>query len=207
METKVRKISWLLFDLGGVLVEVDQSRIFEGLSGITGRSPSEVQAGLLAHQPFWDQFIVSEFSDEQVAREVNKSLGSSLGTSEVVAALNAELGDVIHSTADLLPALKTKVGVGCLSNTNTLHWDRLLYAYDFMLLFDRRFASQIVGHAKPSHEIYRVASSNLGVEPSEILFFDDKIENVRAAQSLGWNARLYKNHAGLMQDLELFNLA
>lgn len=206
METTISKISWLLFDLGGVLVEVDQSRIFAGLSEITGRDPAEIQAALYAHQPFWNQFIINEFSDEQVTREVNKALDSSLGTSEVVTALNAELGQVIRSTSDLLPALKTKVGVGCLSNTNTIHWDRLLYAYDFMLLFDRRFASQILGHAKPSLEIYRVASASLGVAPSEILFFDDKIENVRAAQSLGWNAQLYRNHAGLMQDLERFNV-
>ncbi len=94
--------------------------------------------------------------------------------------------------------------VGCLSNTNSIHWDTLLQSYPFMHLFDRRFASQLMGCAKPGREIYEKAAGFLGAQPRQILFFDDRIENVEMAQRLGWHARLYVGHERLVGDISQF---
>jgi putative hydrolase of the HAD superfamily len=80
----------------------------------------------------------------------------------------------------------------------------MLRAYEMMRHFDRRFASQILGHAKPSPEIYRRVIELLAVQPNQVLFFDDKPENVEAASKLGWNARVYSSHSGLLNDLREF---
>jgi putative hydrolase of the HAD superfamily len=82
----------------------------------------------------------------------------------------------------------------------------MLRDYEMMQHFDRRFASQIIGHAKPSPEIYQRVIEHLDVPPHQILFFDDKIENVRAAGNAGWNARVYHSHAALLSDLREFAL-
>jgi putative hydrolase of the HAD superfamily len=206
VKTSNGQITWVLFDLGGVLIEVDQARIFKGLSALTGKTLDVVRAALLTQQEFWEGFITTEHLASEVAVVVNRVLGSQLAVEAIVGAFNAELGEVIRPTADLLPSLRTKARVGCLSNTNTLHWECMLKECDFMSHFDRRFASQLVGYAKPSLEIYQAVSSNLGVRPEEILFFDDKIENVNAASSLGWNARVYAGHQGLLRHLSECNL-
>ena len=124
----------------------------------------------------------------------------------MVDAVNAELGETIKTTAELLPQIRFRTRVGCLSNTNSIHWEQLLKRYSFMSDFDRRFASQLVGHAKPGREIYLRVADLLGARPHEIVFFDDKQENVSTAQQLGWNARLYKNHSGLISDLLEFGV-
>jgi HAD superfamily hydrolase (TIGR01509 family) len=197
-------IDWILFDLGGVLVEVEQSRIFNHLEALTGIPAPEVAERLKASRFFRDEFIVKEFAPAEIAGHVNTILGKSLATTDIVHAVNAELGAEISTTAELLPSLQRKVKVGCLSNTNSIHWDTLLKSYPFMHLFDRRFASQLMGCAKPGREIYEKAAGFLGAQPRQILFFDDRIENVEMAQRLGWHARLYVGHERLVADISQF---
>jgi len=58
-------------------------------------------------------------------------------------------------------------------------------------LFDGLFFSCRLGCQKPELKFYEIASSRVPVEPNEILFLDDIIENVLAAKKTGWNAELY----------------
>jgi len=202
----MKQIVWLLFDLGGVLVDVEQSRIFEELARLTQVAPEVIKNTFLSSEPFWSEFVIKERSPMELAEWVNSVLRTRLRVSDVEAAFNAELGDPIHSTLRLLPALRTKINIGCLSNTNSIHWDYMLRGYEMMRYFDRRFASQILGCAKPSAEIYQKVVKHLDVTPHQILFFDDKVENVHAATKEGWNARVYESHAGLLRDLREFAL-
>ena len=201
------KIEWLLFDLGGVLVDVNQDRIFEGLAGYLPESAGTIKELLLSEPQLWEPFVIREFSPRELTCEVNRILGTELSDAQVTTAFNAELGQTIETTAALLPDLKRRTQVGCLSNTNSIHWDRLLVAYDFMSCFDRRFASQLLGSAKPDRLLYDKVLGLLGVQPDQVLFFDDKAENIAAAQQLGWNARVYQDHATLQRDLAVFGLA
>ncbi len=200
-------IEWILFDLGGVLLDVEQPRIFSRLQSLADLPASTIEHRLKTAPFFRDDFMVKEFSPAEVALHVNKTLGTTLPTDEIVEALNSELGAVISTTADLLPGLQRKVKTGCLSNTNSIHWDKLLQAYPFMGNFDRRFASQILGCAKPGREIYDKVAGLLSVQPRQILFFDDKHENVESAQRLGWHARVYAGHEKLLADLSEFKVA
>jgi putative hydrolase of the HAD superfamily len=202
----IRAIEWLLFDLGGVVLKVDQSRIFEELASMTGFAIEIVKARLDLTNRFWEEFTVREYTASELALQINRLLETTLSVAEVQEAFNAELGAPIQTTCELIPVLKQRVSVGCLSNTNSIHWDKLLSAYAAMQHFDRRFASQMLGHAKPSPEIYHATSKNLGVAAQHILFFDDRVENVSAAQALGWNARLYRDNSTLLSDLTEFGL-
>lgn len=199
-------IDWILFDLGGVLLEVDQPRIFNHLQALTTIPAQTIEQRLKAAAFFREDFMVKEFTPSQMAAHVNEILEQKLSDAEVVAALNTELGAEISTTVNLIPTLQRKVKVGCLSNTNSIHWDKLLDSYEFMQNFDRRFASQIVGCAKPQREIYERVSTNLGAHPRQILFFDDRLENVEGALRLGWHARLYTTHEQLLADLSEFEI-
>jgi HAD superfamily hydrolase (TIGR01509 family) len=54
---------------------------------------------------------------------------------------------------------------------------------------DATILSYQVGAMKPSPEIYEVAETAAGVPPNQILFIDDKQENVDAAIGRGWHSR------------------
>jgi epoxide hydrolase-like predicted phosphatase len=199
----MREIKWILFDLGGVLVNVEQARIFESLAEVTGLNVNHVRERVTARFPLATDFIVREYTPERVTLEINSILGTNLSQSAVVAAFNSELGETINSTASLLPELKKRAAIGCLSNTNSIHWDELLNSYEFMHAFDRRFASQIIGLAKPGQEIYQTVAENLGAHPHQILFFDDRADNVETASRLGWRARLYRDSQSLLEELKV----
>ena len=198
------QIDWILFDLGGFLLEVNQARIFSHLQTLTDMPATVIEERLKAATFFRDDFMVREFSPVEIARRVNEILGQRLTTDAVVGAINQELGAEISSTANLLPTLQRRAKVGCLSNTNSIHWDKLLQSYPFMGQFDRRFASQILGCAKPGKEIYEKVAGFINAQPRQILFFDDRIENVETARRLGWHARLYVEHERLLADLAEF---
>ena len=59
--------------------------------------------------------------------------------------------------------------------------------------FDARVFSCDVGTCKPEPGMYRECLAALGLQPSEVLFFDDREPNVRAAQALGLHAVLFTN--------------
>jgi len=54
--------------------------------------------------------------------------------------------------------------------------------------FDRVYISALIGAAKPKRAIYDHAAADLGVQPSEIAFVDDRPENVEGALAAGWDA-------------------
>ncbi len=56
----------------------------------------------------------------------------------------------------------------------------------FQNLFDAIFISSELGTRKPEAAFYQKVQLALGLEPSEILFFDDSNSNVQSAKNLGW---------------------
>lgn len=196
------RITCILFDLGNVVVSVDSSRIFATLADLCSHNPDDIQRTLLADTEWWHHFSIRHFSYEAVAAWVNERLMTELPSIAIRDAFNAELGPTIHTTCNLLPSLRQQAVIGCLSNTNSIHWEQLHQQYHFMDQFAHCFASQEMGVAKPSAAIYQQAARALDRSPGEILFFDDRAENVAAAANLGWQAHQYTTHERLVTDLE-----
>lgn len=199
-------IVWVLFDLGNVLVEIDQERIFSTIAPLIEKDAQFVKNRLYSDGALWEHFIRNEWSSFRLAYEVNRLLGSSLTEGVIVDAFNTELGDSIESTVSVISNLKSKVKVGCLSNTNSIHWEHLKAHYGFMTLFELQFASQALGCAKPDHEIYRTVQQQLEVASEGLLFFDDKPENITSAREEGWNAYQYTDHESIVNGLSRHGL-
>jgi len=68
--------------------------------------------------------------------------------------------------------------------------------------FDVRLFSCEMGLCKPEPAIYRNCLTKLGVQPSEVLFLDDRRANVRAAEALGWHAVLFIDPASAAREIE-----
>jgi HAD superfamily hydrolase (TIGR01509 family) len=60
--------------------------------------------------------------------------------------------------------------------------------YDFLGEFDHRVISGHVGVVKPDPRIYKILFERIGRRPNELLFIDDSIANVHAAEGLGMSA-------------------
>jgi len=88
----------------------------------------------------------------------------------------------------LLRRLRTSHRLGVLSNTNSLHWDRFDQEMEFMSYFDYRFASHLIGRLKPDPETFRFVSDQTGIDPKKILFLDDNQVNIDGAREAGLTA-------------------
>ena len=102
--------------------------------------------------------------------------------------------DDLHNAARAETAL--------LSNTNARHWATHLPGLDdspprFPTAgrLMHRFGSHLMELAKPDPAIYRAFEDATGFRAGEILFFDDRSENIAAAHELGWTVALV-DHTG-----------
>ena len=90
-------------------------------------------------------------------------------------------------------------GFGCHLATNQddlrASYMRSRMGYDDLL--DRCFYSCEVGAAKPDEEFFRRVAGELGVELRELVFVDDTLENVHAAQACGLPAILWHHRDGV----------
>jgi putative hydrolase of the HAD superfamily len=68
--------------------------------------------------------------------------------------------------------------------------------------FDSRTFSCDVGVCKPQSRIYDHCLRQLGAKLSEVLFLDDREANIRAAETLGLHAILFRDASSAAQEIE-----
>ena len=71
----------------------------------------------------------------------------------------------------------------------------------FETIFDKIYCSNVIGFTKPSVEYYRYILNDLNENPSNIIFYDDRQENIESAKSLGINSYLYNTDLKLIIDV------
>lgn len=92
-------------------------------------------------------------------------------------------------TVALLQALRDAGhGLYYLSNMPLPYASHLLAANDFLAWFADGIFSSHVQLIKPDPAIFALAQQRFGLPPQDLLFLDDTLANVEAAQALGWNA-------------------
>lgn len=100
--------------------------------------------------------------------------------------------EVIQPVQDLVYALEGQVAVGIISNINEGPWEKSLeLGLVPNIKYQRVYLSYQEKMAKPNLDIYQKVQQESGVLPEEIVFVDDKAENLVAPQSLGWQTVLF----------------
>lgn len=179
--------NWVVFDLGGVLVSVakDWRDVLEHLnleapdrSLDFGDCPAFLgyQRGEVSEQDYLQDLAAFLYLEEP---------------KHALAAHNSILrGEFDESFSLVAEFQEAGFKSACLSNTNELHWNVLADQTTFPALnsLQLKLASHQMKLEKPNQAIYQEAERRLGATPNEILFFDDGIANVTAAQQAGWNA-------------------
>jgi FMN phosphatase YigB (HAD superfamily) len=190
------------FDLGGVLVRIcrswDQAC---GQLGLPYRSPEQLatEAWRMRRKAVVDRYQLGGLSAAAYHEELSRALEGLYSPAEVERIHDAWTLEEYPGALALVRELNQLPGVttACLSNTNAGHWRRLANEdgsaeYPSVLALQQRFASHLLGCAKPSPEIYARAQAAFFAErsgtPEQILFFDDLPENVEAARAQGWTA-------------------
>ena len=105
---------------------------------------------------------------------------------------------------DMIQTLRGR-GHRCVIATNQERY-RLAYMKNqmgFGGLFDKVFGSADVGAVKPAIDFFDEVTRRLRVRPSDIIFWDDTLQNVRRARTYGWNAECFSGMEEFRRTLEL----
>lgn len=195
-------VNTLLFDLGGVLIELGS---LEPLVSTSSQRPDEIRQNWL-HSPSVRLFESGQCSDEEFAHSMISELSLDIGVVEFLETFNAWPVGVYDGAEQMLNKLSGSFGIACLSNTNAAHYDSFLSRQAILLQFERLFLSHKTGLLKPDTAAFEHVSEELGLEPSEILFFDDNPDNVQAASRAGMQAALANTPDGVINQLREFGV-
>jgi len=177
-------IELVLFDLGGVLVELGEELF-----------PS---AWLPDHQGFglseWFssetaiKFETGLISSKEFISEFKRKLSITVSDYKVHAAFEAWPKGLFPSTDKLLNRLKLDYRIAVLSNSNQIHEPIIMQTFGLESRIDDVFFSHIIGHSKPSDAAFNHVLTELDFKPKQVMFFDDNAANVLAARTLGMQA-------------------
>ncbi len=202
----------VVFDLGGVLLDLDFSRTIDALGALFEGDASRLYTQL-SQVALFDQFERGEIEAAAFRRGLAHLFGRGDGVDErhvddqrVDAAWNALLGDIPEAKLSLLASLRTRTRVFLLSNTNSIHIDQFLLDYaarhatrfgPWSELFETDYYSHLMGLRKPEASIFEFVLRTHGLAPSRTLFIDDNVHNVEAAAALGMPTRHHPSNAPL----------
>lgn len=117
------------------------------------------------------------------------------------------LNGTVEGSVEILSTLKTSgYKLFALSNFNHHKYLESLTIFPFLHWFDGLIISGQVKLAKPEAAIYNLLLKTYDLKPEDCLFIDDKIENIEAAKTIGFNTILFKNSQQLRQELQSWGI-
>jgi FMN phosphatase YigB (HAD superfamily) len=199
--TQRPKPAIVCFDLGGVLVNIchewDDACRAAGVDLRTVPSGPAIDARL---RDLLARLGTGGISLGEWAERTSQTGGGAYTPGELMRVHHAILQDERPGALALVDELHHAGGVtACLSNTNEAHWIRLVHRdangplegapeYPAAARLMHQFASHRLRVAKPDAAIYAHFERLTGTHGSDVLFFDDRPENVAAALDRGWRA-------------------
>ena len=185
------KIKNIIFDLGGVVLDIDESIVYNELEKM-GISVSK-----LAHsKEFIDimsKFDTGIYTAPTFRKKTKALLGQEKMTDQRFDAIwNAMILDIPRERIEAIEKVKKHYKIFLMSNSNVIHYD--LYVRDLQLRFgyhefDELFKKSYFSFAehleKPDPRFFELILDHEGLLPEETLFIDDTEANVKVAKKLG----------------------
>lgn len=184
----------LLFDLGGVIMDIEKDRCvraFErlGLRDAPSYFGDYTQSGVFA------DLESGLITPAQFRAALRPGFDRPVTDAQIDDAFTQFLIGIPRHRLEALLELRRTHRVYLLSNTNPIMWNGFI-AKQFEQIdglkredyFDGMVTSFEAKCMKPAPEIFDYTARTLHIEPAETLFFDDSAANCDAARALGWNA-------------------
>ena len=190
----------VVFDIGNVLLRWDRRKLFRKIFDDEARMERFLAAA--CDMDFVAQTdIATNFSQAVAERaKVFPEFAEELKLFD--ARWIETLGDPIEENLALMRRLKAAGRpVHALSNFAAEKFALARERHPFLDQFDACIVSGHVGVAKPDPRIFEILFARLGRLPSELLFIDNSIANVRASEAAGMAAIHYRPGVDLESEL------
>ncbi|HXD01074.1 MAG TPA: HAD family phosphatase [Verrucomicrobiae bacterium] len=188
------KLQTVVFDLGKVLLDFDYGKSSRLFAARSKASANDVEK-LINHSPLLYRYETGLMTREEFYREVTTTT-SFHGTIEEFGEIFADIFEPIPQMVELQATLRKRgIPTFIFSNTNDLAIGHIRQKYPFFGNFDGYVLSYEHGAMKPTAKLYEVVERETGRRGSEIIYLDDRAENVDAGAARGWQAILHETPA------------
>lgn len=196
-----RNIEGLLFDLGGVVIEIDFERALQSWKQWTPLSIEEMR----------DRFKMDDAYQNHERGEVEASeyfahlrhmLEIEASDAQIKLGWNAIFLDEIAETVNYIRAVNSDLPCFAFTNSNPTHQVSFMSAFPRVVeSFRQVFVSSELGLRKPEPAAFAAIAEATGIRLEAMLFFDDTDENVYAAKTAGMQVVHVKGHLDVKQAL------
>jgi epoxide hydrolase-like predicted phosphatase len=184
-------ISTLIFDFGGVLIDLDMNQSILNFKKL-GVENVENYLSNFGQSGFFMQLEKGKISADEFRSEIRKMTANTITDKEIDDAWNAFLVRIPSEKLDIVYQLRKKFRVIMLSNTNAIHFpyaEQTFFSYKnrgIDVYFDKCYRSYDMKMAKPDAEIFEAILIQEQVAPNQCLLLDDGPKNIEQAQKLGF---------------------
>ncbi|MDG1841981.1 MAG: HAD-IA family hydrolase [Crocinitomicaceae bacterium] len=202
---KLAHIDAIIFDLGGVLIDVDYNRTILAFEKL-GISNAKELYSQKAQTELFNQIECGQITPHFFLNELLKFCPKKTPINEVKEAWNAIIGPYNKRIITLLKELKKKHKLFVLSNTNAIHIEKANLAWSRISdksidsFFDKVYLSHKIGDRKPNASVFINICKEQGLDKNKTLFIDDSIQHIKTANKLG----LKTHHLKSMEEIYSF---
>lgn len=184
----------IIFDFGGIFVDIDYSVTVNNLSVLSGKDASMLYSKQKQSSIFND-YEIGRISSAEFIFELKKSLKIEADDSYVIEAWNSMLTDIHIERYEYLKKLKETKNIFMLSNINQIH-EEFIGNYinchetinDFYELFHGIYFSHKIGYRKPTPEAFEFVIEKNNLDVNRTFFIDDSPQHVEGAIKIGLDA-------------------
>jgi glucose-1-phosphatase len=197
----------LLFDLGGVLMDIDFDRVLGAWSAAARCDPAELRARF-CFDAAYRQHERGEIQAPEYFAALRDSLGLQLSDDEFLDGWGRLYAGVIEPVPALLAAAAKRFPLYAFTNSNPAHqavWSARFAAG--LECFRSVFVSCELGLRKPDAAAFAAVCQLMGARPDQVVFFDDTAENVTGAQQAGLRAVLVRSAADIQGTCALLGIS
>ncbi len=178
----------VIFDLGGVFIPDSTVLLNRTIGEIVGISEEKISK-------YWNDALPELFTGKMKIKELYMSLFGENVDADLLLNKHIEIYKSKYKVNDsmlgFLDKLNTDFTTACLTNTeyevSKVNNELGLYGY-----FQYKFLSTELKMMKPNSDIFEFAINELSTSPENIIFVDDKIENISTAERMGLKTVLFE---------------
>ncbi|MCJ7681882.1 MAG: HAD family phosphatase [Candidatus Aminicenantes bacterium] len=195
----------IISDLGRVLLDFDNDIFLRHMERFSSLTVPEMRAEAPKYLPVLREFESGRMSPEEFQKRISSILGAAVDQETFYIHYN-DIFCVDSPVTSLIKSLRPTYRLILLSNTDVKRYGFITASFPEIFFFDAYVLSYEVGAVKPEPAIYRAALDRAQAKPAECLFIDDLLENVEAANRLGFQTVHFFSGTDLRKELVKYRI-
>lgn len=191
----IQGVKNLLFDQGGVIVDIERDRCLDELRRLGMDAPERLVGLYKQDGPFF-ALENGDINMQQFHEALRPYMPAGVTDKQMDYAFSSFIVGIPLHRLQSLRELRKRYKTYILSNTNPLMFEGVIArafaqeGLDVNAYFDGITVSYLAHSNKPDRKIFDYAIETMGIKPEETLFFDDGQVNLDAAAALGFKTAL-----------------